>query len=85
MKDVARGKHDVVVVSYQDRLSRFGLTVIKEFLSSWGVGLDIMHPTIVDGMPHAELNTDLTANLYSFMGRLYRSRRGRKDAIDAPS
>ena len=85
LKDVARGKHDVVVVSYQDRLSRFGLTVIKEFLSSWGVGLEIMHPTVVNGTPHAELITDLTAILYSFMGRLYRSRRGRKDTIDAPS
>jgi putative resolvase len=79
LKDVARGKHDVVVVSYQDRLSRFGLTVIKEFLASWGVGLDIMYPTVVNGTPHAELITDLTAILYSFMGRLYRSRRGRKD------
>ncbi len=37
LKDVARGKHDVVAISYQDRLSRFGITVIKEFLASWGV------------------------------------------------
>jgi len=79
LKNVARGKHDVVVVSYQDRLSRFGLTVIKEFLASWSVGLDIMHPTVVNGTPHAELITDVTAILYSFMGRLYRARRGRKD------
>ena len=85
LKDVARGKHDVVVVTYQDRLSRFGLTVIKEFLTSWGVGLEVIHPTVVNGTPHAELITDLTAILSSFMGRLYRSRRGRKDAIDAPS
>jgi putative resolvase len=83
LKDVARGKHDVVVVSYQDRLSRFGLGVIKEFLASWGVGLEVMHPTVVNGTPHAELVTDLTAILYSFMGRLYRARRGRKEA-DAP-
>ena len=79
LKDTARGKHDVVVVSYQDRLSRFGLTVIKEFLASWGVGLDIMYPTVVNGTPHAELITDLTAILYSFMGRLYRARRGSKE------
>jgi putative resolvase len=64
LKDVARGKHDVVAISYQDRLSRFGLTVIKEFLASWGVDLDIMHPTVVNGTPHAELITDLTAILY---------------------
>jgi putative resolvase len=79
LKDVARGKHDVVVVSYQDRLSRFGLTVIKEFLTSWGARLDVMYPTVVNGTPHAELITDLTAILYSFMGRLYRARRCRKD------
>jgi predicted site-specific integrase-resolvase len=48
-------------------------------LASWGVSLDIMHPTVVNGTPHAELITDLTAILYSFMGRLYRARRGRKD------
>jgi putative resolvase len=85
LKDVARGRHDVVVVSYQDRLSRFGLTVIKEFLSSWGVGLEVMHPTVVSGTPHAELATDLTAILYSFMGRLYRSRRGCTGATVDPS
>jgi putative resolvase len=85
LKDVARGKHDVVVISYQDRLSRFGLTVIKEFLTSWGVGLDVMHPTIVNGTPHDELITDLTAILYSVMGRLYRSRRGRNETADEPS
>jgi putative resolvase len=85
LKNVARGKHDVVVVTYQDRLSRFGLTVIKEFLSSWGVGLDVMHPTVVIDTPHAELITDLTAILYSFMGRLYRSRRGRMEPADEPS
>jgi predicted site-specific integrase-resolvase len=76
---VARGKYDVVVISYQDRLSRFGITVIKEFLTSWGVGLEVRHPAVVDGTPHAELITDLTAILYSFMGRLYRARRWRKD------
>ncbi len=84
LKDVARGKHDLVVVSYQDRLSRFGLGVIKEFLASWDVGLEVMHPTVVDGTPHAELVTDLTAILYSFMGRLYRDRRDRKDGVARP-
>ncbi len=79
LKDVARGNHDVVAISYQDRLSRFGITVIKEFLASWDVGLEVMHPAVVDGTPHAELITDLTAILYSFMGRLYRARRGRED------
>ena len=59
--------------------------VITEYLSSWGVGLDVMHPTVVNGTPHAELITDLTAILYSFMGRLYRSRRGCMEPAGEPS
>jgi putative resolvase len=78
LRDVTRGKYDIVVVNYQDRLSRFGLNVIKEHLSGWDVSLEVIHPTVVDGTPHAGLITDLTAILYSFMGRLYRSRRGKK-------
>jgi putative resolvase len=77
LRDVTRGKHDVVVVNYQDRLSRFGLNVIKEHLAGWDVSLEVIHPTVVDGTPHAGLITGLTAILYSFMGRLYRSRRGK--------
>lgn len=75
---VANGICDVVVVHYQDRLARFGIRVIKRFLSSWGVRLEIVQPTVDDSSPHSELITDLTAILYSFMGRLYRSRRGKK-------
>lgn len=82
LRDVTRGKHDVVVVNYQDRLSRFGLNVIKEHLAGWNVSLEVIHPTVVEGTPHAGLITDLTAILYSFMGRLYRSRRGKKPVGD---
>ena len=81
LRDVARGKHDVVVVNYQDRLSRFGVNVIKELLAGWDVSLEMIHPTVVDegSTPHAGLITDLTAILYSFMGKLYRSRRKPKN------
>jgi predicted site-specific integrase-resolvase len=80
LRDVTRGKHDIVVVNYQDRLSRFGLNVIKEHLAGWDVSLEVIHPTVVDGTPHAALITDLTAIPYSFMCPLYRSRRGKKAA-----
>ena len=76
LKDVTRGKHDVVVVNYQDRLSRFGLNVIKEHLAGWDVELEIIHQAIAEDSAHAGLITDLTAILYSFMGKLYRARRG---------
>ena len=79
LKDASSGKFEVVVVNYNDRLARFGLQIVKEYLKSWNVRLEVLHPTIVDNSPHAELITDLTAILYSFMGRLYRIRRTSKN------
>ena len=77
LKDVSRGYHDVVVVNYQDRLSRFGVNVIREFLSSWGVELVVVNKSIDADDPNAELIEDLMSILYSFMGRIYRKRRGK--------
>jgi putative resolvase len=77
LADISRGRHDVVVVNYADRLSRFGMNVFRQCLAGWGVRLELIHPTVIRNDPHAELVTDLTAILYSFMGRLYRARRGR--------
>ena len=75
LKDASLGKFEKIIVNYNDRLARFGLQIIKEHLRSWGVELEVIHPCIIDNSPHAELITDLTAILYSFMGKLYRLRR----------
>ena len=75
LKEASLGKFDVVLVNYKDRLARFGLNIINEYLTSWNVRLEVIHPHVVDDSPHSELITDLTAILYSFMGKLYRMRR----------
>lgn len=75
LRDVAVQKFDVLIVHYSDRLARFGIEIIRQYLASWAVHLEIIHPTVVESSPHAELITDLTAILYSFMGKLYRLRR----------
>lgn len=75
LRGAASRKFDVVVVNYTDRLGRFGLQVIREHFASWSVRLEVIHPTVLESSPHAELITDLTAILYSFMGKLYRLRR----------
>lgn len=75
LRDVALHKFDLLVVHYSDRLARFGLAVIRQYLASWAVRLEVIHPTVIESAPHAELITDLTAILYSFMGKLYRLRR----------
>lgn len=79
LKDASLGKFEVVLVSYKDRLARFGLNIIKKYLNSWNVRLEVIYPHVVDDTPHAELITDLTAILYSFMGKLYRMRRTTPD------
>jgi len=78
LRAASRGRFDTLVVNYSDRLSRFGMNIIREFLGSWGVALEVIHPAVVDSSPHAELITDLTGILYSFMGRLYRMRRNKQ-------
>ena len=75
LRSVAAGKFDALVVNYNDRLARFSLQILREYLTSWGVRLEVIHPIIVQSSVHAELITDLTAILYSFMGKLYRLRR----------
>jgi putative resolvase len=84
LRDVPKLRFQSVIVHYQDRLSRFGIKVIGEYLRSWGVTLEVVHPTVIESSPHAELITDLTAILYSFMGKLYRMRRKEKDKTVEP-
>ena len=71
--DAFRGKFGTVAVTYNDRLTRFGIGIIRAFLEMIGVELRVMHPVIIDDDENGRLITDLTAILYSFMGRLYRS------------
>jgi putative resolvase len=75
LKDASRGKFEILFITYNDRLARFGLGIIRQYLHSWGVKLEVLHPTLINDSPHGELITDLTAILYSFMGKLYRLRR----------
>ncbi len=78
LDDAPKRIFDSVWVNYKDRLSRFGSAIIEQYLGSWGVVLQIINSITGDSSPHSELITDLTAILYSFMGRLYRSRRKSK-------
>jgi len=49
LSDASLGKFEVVIVNYNDRLARFGLQIIKEYLKSRSVHLEVIHPNIVDG------------------------------------
>lgn len=76
---VINGKVDVVVVSYKDRLTRFGFKYLEEFFSSHGVRIEVVFGEEPKDL-RQELIEDLIAIVSSFAGRLYgmRSRKKKK-------
>ncbi|ADI32308.1 IS607 family transposase [Staphylothermus hellenicus] len=76
---VVNGKIDVVVVSYRDRLTRFGFKYLEEFFKSHGVRIEAVFGEEPRNIQQ-ELVEDLIAIVTSFAGKLYgvRSRKKRR-------
>jgi putative resolvase len=71
-----------VVVTFSDRLTRFGLSYLRALFSGYGVTLTVLHPD-EDQTPEQELTEDLLALIASFAGRLYGLRsRKQKSLLD---
>src|SRR5260370_3160866 len=58
-----------VVVTFSDRLTRFGLSYLRTLFSGYGVTLTVLSPD-EDNTPEQELTEDLVASITSFAGRL---------------
>ena len=69
-----------VVVTFSDRLTRFGLSYLQALFSGYGVTLTVLHPD-EDKTPEEELTQDLLAIIASFAGRLYGLRSRRQKAL----
>jgi putative resolvase len=69
-----------VVVTFSDRLTRFGLSYLRALFSGYGVTLTVLHPD-EDKTPDQELTEDLLAILASFAGRLYGVRSQKQQAL----
>ena len=69
-----------VVVTFSDRLTRFGLSYLRSQFSGYGVTLTVLH---VDDeqTPDQELVEDLLALIASFAGRLYGVRSRKQKAL----
>ena len=77
IKFVSHGHCDLVIVSYSDRLARFGVKILKACFSAFGADLRFV-AGMGGGLSDSEeavLVNDITAILYSYMGKLYRMRR----------
>jgi putative resolvase len=71
-----------VVVTFSDRLTRFGLSYLQALFSGYGVTLTVLHPD-EDKTLDQELTEDLLAILASFAGRLYGVRSQKQQALVA--
>jgi putative resolvase len=68
------------VVTYSDRLTRFGLSYLQTLFSGYGVILTILHPD-QEKTPEQELTEDLLTIITSFAGRLYGMRSRKQRAL----
>ena len=66
-----------VVVTFSDRLTRFGLSYVQTLFSGYGVTLTVLSPD-EDKTPEEELTQDLLAIIASFAGRLYGLQSGKQ-------
>ena len=67
---------DIVLITYKDRLTRFGFEYIREFFRSYGVEIYVLYDT--PGKTEVqELIEDFVAIITSFAGRIYGRRRSK--------
>jgi len=71
-----------VVVTFSDRLTRFGLSYLQTLFSGYGVTLTVLHPD-EEQTPEQEVTDDLLALIASFAGRLYGVRSRKQQALVA--
>jgi len=69
-----------VVVTFSDRLTRFGLSYLRSLFSGYGVTLTVLHPDD-EKTPEQELTEDLLALIASFAGRMYGLRSRKQKAL----
>ena len=69
-----------VVVTFSDRLTRFGLSYLQHYFSGYGVTLTVLHPDD-EQTPEQELTDDLLAIIAAFAGRLYGLRSRKQQAL----
>ncbi|HIE27936.1 TPA: IS607 family transposase [Candidatus Poribacteria bacterium] len=73
---VKKGKVDIIVVEFQDRLARFGYEFLQRYCLDNGVTIEIINQQESEDL-NQELVNDLIAIVSSFSARIYGCRGGR--------
>lgn len=78
-KLVESGEVTKVVITYKDRLTRFGFKYLEQYFNSHGVEIEVIFND-EEKTPEKELVEDLLAIVTSFAGKLYGARSHKKNA-----
>lgn len=84
IRDCSIGYIDRVLITYDDRLSRFGNHLLEWLLSSWSVTLERILPVNLADGPEKQLFEDILAVMTSFTGKFHRLRRGKGQSALGP-
>ncbi len=77
IQDSKKSQFSAILISYKDRLTRFGYKYLEKYLSEFNVKIICVNK-LEDKTPESELVEDLVAIIHSFSGKLYRMRRTEK-------
>lgn len=75
VRDIPVLQPEFLVVNYSDRLARFGLELLKTICNIFSTQIVIVSSSQTELSFETQLVNDIVAVLYSFSGKLYRSRR----------
>ena len=78
IQDSKKNRFSAILISYKDRLTRFGYKYLEKYLSEFKVKIICVNK-LDDKTPESELVEDLVAIVHSFSGKLYRMRRTEKE------
>ena len=79
LKDLPVFQPDIIVCSYEDRLARFGTTLIQTICEIFGTKLIFVKKQDQQASLNDQLVTDVIAVITSFAGKIHRRRRGRQN------
>lgn len=85
LRDAKKDKFSLVLVTYKDRLTRFGYNYLKQYLSEFNLQVKYLNK-LDEKSPESEMVEDLVAIIHSFSGRLYglRSAKNKKNQVWLP-
>ena len=80
LDDVPESEFGRIIVTYEDRLTRFGVPYLERYLDTFGVTVTVVEDE-TDKSAEQELVDDLIKLVASFSGKLYGMRSGKKQEV----